>query len=191
MDKLIALFYGKTGRFNYFMSLLIVAVAFYYLYEFYLMDNCLVCNPLLSIPWRDILELFVMVAIGGAYSCLICLLLANDYSYSLWPSMVTIVATLFFFIQTVKRCHDVDFPEFGALIPFFCPLYLLFKPGVKEDSELRTPFIKNIVKVIWGSKWLILALLCLSAYIHHENNYFIHQHYKFFVHPSIEASKVR
>ena len=125
-DKIILwTFGGKTGRFNYFLSLLIVIVGF----------RCLVCSPILSSLWSDLIELFIMLALTGVYFCILICCLGADYSYSIGSVYMPILFTCFFIIQTIKRCHDIGESGWRFLIPIYSPLLLLFLPKELDVDE--------------------------------------------------------
>ena len=155
IDKLIIVSLGgKTGRFNYFLSLLIIVVGFYYFFEHYDPNTCL--------------------ALGGFYSCFLFCLLATDERYCDGPIVIPILFTLFYVVQTIKRCHDVGESGWRFLLPIYSPLLILFlSPEIEVDEE---PEKSSFLMVLWKSKWLILILVLMAAYIYRENLEHIRMH---------------
>lgn len=167
-------FDGKTGRFNYFLSLLILVVGFYYFFEYYDPNTCHVCFPIMSFPWKDLAGLFIMLALGGFYACFLFCMMATDEEYCYGPIIIPILFTLFYVIQTIKRCHDVGESGWRFLIPLYSSLLLLFMaPEIEIDQESEKP---SAFMVLWKSKWLILVLAMMAAYIYRENFEHIRMH---------------
>lgn len=174
-DKIIIwTFGGRTGRFNYFLSLLIVIVGFEYLHTFFYSDRCLVCSPISSFPWSDLIELFIMLALTGVYSCILICCIGADYSYSIGPVYMPILFTCFYIIQTIRRCHDIGESGWRFLIPIYSPLLLLFLP--KELDVDEEPVRTSIWSTLWQSKWLLIVLILLCVYIYVINTRYIHIH---------------
>ncbi len=170
---IVSLFCGKTGRLSYLLSFLIVIVVFYYMFEFYNPYKCHVCNPIMRIPWSDLIEMSTIL-LGGIYSCfLICLMAADESLYD-GPVIVPILFTVFYLIQTIKRCHDIGESGWRFLIPIYSPLFLLFLP--KEIEVDQEPVKSSVLMTIWNSKWLILTflLICLAIYQENQRNIQIH-----------------
>ena len=167
------LFYRKKGRFAYFLSLLIVLVGCYYLFEFYNPNKCHVCHPIMGFPWKDLLEILGFIAIGGIYSCLFICLMATDDSILNCSIIFPILITLFYCIQTIRRCHDLDKSGWWMLLPVYSPLFLLFLPGKNKWKGFS---MESIIITIWNSKWLILTLLLLCAFVYLQNTWFIQRH---------------
>ena len=175
VDKLIFKAFGsKTGRFNYFLSLLIIVVGFYYFFEYYDPNTCHVCHPIMSFPWKDLIGLLVIIALGGFYSCFLFCLLATDERYCDGPIVIPILFTLFYVVQTIKRCHDVGESGWRFLLPIYSPLLILFLSAEIEVDE--EPERTSLIKVLWKSKWLILILVLMAAYIYRENLVHIRMH---------------
>ena len=175
VDKLIfKAFGGKTGRFNYFLSLLIVVVGFNFFLEYYNPNTCHVCYPIMSFPWRDLIEMFVMLGLGSVYTCILVCLLATDERYCDGPIVIPILFTLFYVVQTIKRCHDIGESGWRFLLPIYSPLLILFlSPEIEVDEE---PEKTSFLMVLWKSKWLILILVLMAAYIYRENLEHIRMH---------------
>ena len=175
MDRLIEfLFYGKTGRFSYLLSLLIVIIVLYFVSDYSNPDRCYVCRPIMGIPWSELIFTSVMILIGGIYSCLLFCLVAADDCYSFGPLIILVLFTVFYLIQTIKRCHDVGESGWRFLIPVYSSLLLLFLPKeIEVDQEPETP---SALMVLWGSKWLILTLVIICLIIYLVNQKYIHMH---------------
>jgi uncharacterized membrane protein YhaH (DUF805 family) len=171
--RIVNLFYRKKGRFAYFLSLLIVLVGCYYLFEFYNPNKCHVCNPIMGFPWKDLLEIFGFITIGGIYSCLFICLMATDNSILNCSIIFPILITLFYFVQAIRRCHDLDKSGWWMLLPIYSPLFLLFLPGKNKKKGYS---VESIIITLWNSKWLILILIALCAYIYMGNAWFAHRH---------------
>ena len=173
MEKLIEYITGGIGRFSYLLSLLIVIVGIFYLNTFHFSDGCLVCNPIMSFPWIALLGYFVFIALLGPYFLFLYLQEAFQWGFSMWTFMY-ILLVIFFFVQTIKRCRDLDISSWRALIPVYTPLFLLFLRNKRNEEQ--EPFKKSFLTTSWNSKWLILALILLSVYFYLENAKFIHIH---------------
>lgn len=168
LDKLIDKALGdETGRFNYFLSLLIVVVGFNFFLEYYNPDTCHVCHPIMSFPWRDLIEMFVMLGLGSVYTCILVCLMATDERFCYGPIIIPILFTMFYVIQTTKRCHDIGRSGWRFLLPIYSPLLILFLPAEIEFDE--EPERTSALMVLWKSKWLILILFLMAAYVYYEN----------------------
>ena len=175
MDRFIEyMFSGKTGRFSYLLSLLIVIIVLCFVFEYSNPDRCYGCNPVMGIPWRDLIETSVMILLGGIYSCLLCCVLALDESYFNGSVMIPILSTAFYLIQTTKRCHDIGESGWRFLIPIYSPLFLLFLP--EEIDVDQEPERSSVFMLLWKSKWLILALVIICFIIYWESQKYIHMH---------------
>lgn len=172
-NLIVRTFGGKTGRFNYFLSVLIVLVGFYYLNTFYFSDRCLVCCPIMNFPWQELLGYFVVISLMGAPFLLLVFRVAFEFGIS--NSIIYyIILVLFFVIFSIRRCHDVGHSGWRALLPIYSPLFLFFLPAELEvDQEPDKP---SILMTLWNSKWLFLTLflICLAIYL--ENQRYIHMH---------------
>lgn len=175
IDKIIPkAFDGKTGRFNYFLSLLIIVIGFYYFFEYYNPYTCHVCFPIMNFPWKELVGLLVMIALGGFYSCFLFCMMATDERYCYGPIIIPILFTLFYVIQTIKRCRDAGESGWRFLIPLYSSLLLLFMaPEIEIDQE---PDKTSAFMVLWKSKWLILVLTLIAVYIYRENLEHIRMH---------------
>lgn len=170
-DKLIIrTFGGKTGRLNYFLSVLIVWIGFYYLDTFYFSDSCLVCNPIMSFPWQDLLSCFAAIALMGVSFFLVFFQDSFEFGFSIWTIMY-IILVLFFIIMSIRRCHDIGYSGWRSLLPIYCPLILLFQRAeIDEEQESeKTSLLKNSV-------WFLLILLIMVVCIFLENLKHIHMH---------------
>ena len=99
IDKLIIVSLGgKTGRFNYFLSLLIIVVGFYYFFEHYDPNTCHVCFPIMRFPWGELVGSLFILALGGFYSCFLFCLLATDERYCDGPIVIPIL------FQSIRHC---------------------------------------------------------------------------------------
>lgn len=161
---------GKTGRLNYFLSVLIVWIGFYFLDTFYFSDRCLVCNPIMSFPWQDLLSCFAAIALMGLSFFLVYFQDSFEFGFSIWTIMY-IILVLFFIIMSIRRCHDIGYSGWRSLLPIYCPLILLFQRAeIDEEQESeKTSLLKNSV-------WFLLILLIMVVCIFLENLKHIHMH---------------
>lgn len=173
-DIIIYTFGGKTGRFSYLLSLLIVIIVLCFVFEYSNPERCYGCNPVIGIPWRELITTSVMILLGGIYSCLLCCVLALDESYFDGPVIVPILSTAFYLIQTAKRCHDIGESGWRSLIPIYSPLFLLFLP--EEIDVDQEPERSSLLLLLWKSKWLILSLVIICFIIYWENQKYMHMH---------------
>lgn len=175
MDRFIEfLFYGKTGRFSYLLSLMIVIIVLFFVSDFSNPDRCYVCSPIMSIPWSELIITSFMILIGGIYSCLLFCWMATDERFFDGPVIVPTLFTVFYLVQTIKRCHEVGESGWRFLIPIYSPLFLLFLPAeIEVDREPEEP---SALMVLWGSKWLILALVIICLTIYLINQRYIRMH---------------
>ena len=173
MKKIIEYLNGRTGRFSYLLSLLIVVTGLYYVDTFYFSDMCLVCQPIMSFPWKDLLVFFVLIALLGPYFLFLYLRTAFQWGFSMW-TMIYILLTIFFFVQTIKRCNDLGKSRWRTLIPVYSPLFLVFLRNKRNEEQ--DPIKISFLTILWNSKWLILALILLCVYIYLKNAMFIHIH---------------
>ena len=172
MKKIIDYIYGRTDRFNYFLSLLIVIVGFFYIDWFCNDERCLVCHPLMSIPWRDLFWNF-FTAIGGIYiSILICIILFFEGYWGL-GFIIAVSCSIFWTIQTIRRCNDRNESEWRIFIPFY-PLLLLFLPGKIDNGQVSGKAL--VYNALINGKWLILILVIMIGAIFLENSWNIQRH---------------
>ena len=172
MKKIIEYIYGRTGRFHYFLSLLIVIVGFFYIDWFCNDERCLVCHPLMSIPWRDLFWNF-FTAIGGIYiSILICIILFFEGYWGL-GFIIAVSCSIFWTIQTIRRCNDRNESEWRIFIPFY-PLLLLFLPGKIDNGQVSGKAL--VYNALINGKWLILILVIMIGAIFLENSWNIQRH---------------
>lgn len=181
MDVLKSLLFRKVGRLGYFLSLLIIVAWFYYAYVFFVyegQDGCLTCHPILSFPWKEILEILITIILGGGYSCLLFCLVICEESYDLWPVLLSFVFALFYFVQTVRRCQELGKSGWKTLIPLYSPLFLLFLSG--KNNEEHHSIITSLWMTLWNNKWLILTLLIICWAFYHQNSHYIYMHYRLY-----------
>ena len=132
MDKLKGLFKGKTGRLQYFLSLMIIVVYFYCMNTAYYSEGCLVLFPIKGSPWEDLFWIFINLAIGGIYFCFLICLETVGYGF-LWSLIVSILIVLLYCIQTIRRCHDSGCSGWMSLVPIFSPFLLIFTESTNEE----------------------------------------------------------
>jgi uncharacterized membrane protein YhaH (DUF805 family) len=101
-------------------------------------------------------------------------LLATDERYCDGPIIIPALFTLFYVVQTIKRCHDIGESGWRFLLPIYSPLLILFLPAEIEVDE--EPERTSLLMVLWKSKWLILILVLMAAYICRENLEHIRMH---------------
>ena len=164
---------GRIGRFSYLLSLLIVVVGLYYVDTFYFSDRCLVCQPIRNFPWIELCGCFVFIVLLGPYFLLLYLWTAFQWGISM-GTLMYILLVIFFFVQTIKRCRDMEISNWRALIPVYSPLFLLFLRDKGDD--VQEPIKLSFLMTLWNSKWLILALILFCVYIYLKNAMFIHIH---------------
>ena len=163
---------GRIGRFNYLLSVLIVVLGFFYIDWFCNDNRCLVCNPIMSIPWRD-LFFNLLSALGGIYICpLICIVVIKE---GLFESaiIISISCTLLIIVQTIRRCHDRKESGWRVFIPFY-GLLLLFLPGKIDNDKL--PIKTLVYNTLMNGKWLILVLLLIIGIIYLEHSWCLQRH---------------
>lgn len=166
-EIILKIFGGKTGRFDYLLSLLIIVVGIYYFFEHYDPNTCHVCFPITSFPWGELFGLLVIMALGGFYSCFLFCMLATDERYCYGPIIIPILFTLFYVTLTIKRCHEIGVSGWRFLIPIYSPLLILFLPAENEIDEWQEK--SSALMMLWKSKWLILILILMITYIYFEN----------------------
>lgn len=133
MNKLKGLFKGKTGRLQYFLSLMIIVVYFYCMNTLYYSEGCLVLFPIMGSPWEDLFWIFINLALGGIYFCFLISLETVGYGF-LWSLIVSISIILLYCIQTIRRCHDSGCSGWMSLVPIFSPFLLIFTESTDEVS---------------------------------------------------------
>jgi uncharacterized membrane protein YhaH (DUF805 family) len=172
MKKITEFFEGRIGRFNYLLSILIVVLGLFYIDWFCNDNRCLVCHPIMSVPWRDLFWNTVS-ALGGIYTCPLICFVVIDEGLFISGIGISIICTLFIIVQTIRRCHDRKESGWRILIPFYA-LVLLFLPGKLDkgyDSE-RPLFLNTLMK----GKWLLLILILMIGAIYWENSWYIQRH---------------
>ena len=142
IDKLIIVSLGgKTGRFNYFLSLLIIVVGFYYFFEHYDPNTCHVCFPIMRFPWGELVGLLFILALGGFYSCFFCL-----HPYSLFFRHTF----LFSFIDhSIRANHSSDRVLFCTrIISSYQRLFAAILSVVNDICIHSVHFIRSVRPVI-------------------------------------------
>ena len=173
MKRINEFFKGRIGRFNYLLSILIVVLGFSYIVWFCNDNRCLVCNPIMSIPWKDLLFIILLTASGGVYICsLICFAVIKE---GLFESaiIISISCTLLIIVQTIRRCHDRKESGWRVFIPFYS-LLLLILPGKNDNGKLSKKAL--VFNTLMNGKWLILVLLLLIGIIYLEYSWCFQRH---------------
>ncbi len=176
MKKVIEYFNGRIDRFNYFLSLLIVMAGFFYVDWFCNDHRCLVCHPIMNIPWRDLFWNFI-VAIGGIYTYALTCIFVLSEEYVRPGFIVALSCSIFGMIQSIKRCHDRNESGWRVLIPFY-PLFLLFLPGKTDNAQLSRKAL--VYNTLIDGKWLIFVLLFMIGAIYRENSRNIRMHNRYY-----------
>ena len=173
MKRINEFFKGRIGRFNYLLSILIVVLGFSYIVWFCNDNRCLVCNPIMSIPWKDLLFIVLLTASGGVYICsLICFAVIKE---GLFESaiIISISCTLLIIVQTIRRCHDRKESGWRVFIPFYS-LLLLILPGENDNGKLSKKAL--VFNTLMNGKWLILVLLLIIGIIYLEHSWCLQRH---------------
>ena len=159
----------KLGRLDYFLSVQIVALGLYLFlvavgyYNAHF--NYMHIESAFHFTWPEAMwsfSLLMLTPILGLYLLMLCYVLSKG-CIILYPLLLLILLTLFFIVQTLRRCYDAKI-NFGFILIPMIPLVLFFlksKSRDKEDKEqpLRTSTIHA------GRICLIVILASLAYFI--------------------------
>lgn len=175
MNYLMKILSCKTDRTGYFISILAVVIGFYF-YEFHfnLSDRCYVCQPPEPFPWKEILILFVGTSLGGGYLCILLCWGAFKTSWVGASILIPILLAAFFYVQTIRRCHDIGYSGWRSLIPIYSPLFLFFISSKSVTEEHVGKF--SMVTLLWENKWQILFMIIICLLYYMERISFVHMH---------------
>ncbi len=174
MNYLIKILSSRTDRMGYLISILVVVVGFYF-YDFYFMsDRCYVCQPPELFPWEEILMLSVGSSLGGGYLCILLCWGAFKTSWVGASITIPILLTAFFYLQTIRRCHDIGYSGWRSLIPVYTPLFLFFITGKNENEEHIGK--SSIVTLLLQNKWQILLMIVICLLYYMIRISFVHMH---------------
>lgn len=144
MKYLKTIWLGKTNRTGYVLSVLCVVLGLF-LHQFYLnpFDICYVCRPPELFPWEEIVELFGATKLGGGYLCVLFCWGTYKTSWAGYSIIIPILLTAYYYVQTIKRCHDIGCSGWRSLIPVYSSLFLFFIKSKNENEHLASTHYMN------------------------------------------------
>ncbi len=179
MKYLMKILGCKTDRTGYFLSVLAVVIGFYYyFFHLNLSDTCYVCKPPELFPWIEILTLFVTASLGGGYFCILFCWASFETSWVGASVIFPILLTAFFYVQTIRRCHDVGWSGWKSLIPVYSPLFLFFIVSKSETEEQIGK--SSMVTLLWEKMLLILFMIIICILYYTERASFVHLHHEIY-----------
>lgn len=159
----------RLGRLDYFLSVQIVSLGLYLLliavgyYNAHF--NYMHIERAFQFTWSEAMwgfSLLLLTPLLGMYLLMLYCVLFKE-CIILYPLLLLILLTLFFIVQTLRRCYDAKI-NFGFIFVPIVPFVLFFlrsKPRDNEGKELP-PRTSNIRA---GRICLILILASLAYFI--------------------------
>ena len=159
----------RLGRLDYFLSVQIVALGLYLFlvavgyYNAHF--NYMHIESAFHFTWPEAMwsfSLLMLTPILGLYLLMLCYVLSKE-CIILYPLFLLVLLTLFFIVQTLRRCYDAKINIGFILVPMI-PLALFFLKSKSRDNEdkelpLRTSTIRA------GRICLIVILASLAYFI--------------------------
>lgn len=158
----------RLGRLDYFLSVQIVALGLYLFLVavgYYNAHFNHMIERAFQFTWSEAIWSFTLILFTpllGLYLFMLCYVLSKSFII-LYPLLLLILLTLFFIVQTLRRCYDAKINYGFILIPMI-PLALFFLKSKSRDNEdkeqpLRTSTIRA------GRIFLIVILASLAYFI--------------------------
>lgn len=158
----------RLGRLDYFLSVQIVALGLYLFLVavgYYNAHFNHMIERAFQFTWSEAIwsfSLILFTPLLGLYLFMLCYVLSKSFII-LYPLLLLILLTLFFIVQTLRRCYDAKINYGFILIPMI-PLALFFLKSKSRDNEdkeqpLRTSTIRA------GRIFLIVILASLAYFI--------------------------
>lgn len=159
----------RLGRLDYFLSVQIVSLGLYLFlvavgyYNAHF--NYMHIERAFQFTWSEAMlgfSLLLLTPLLGVYLLMLCYVFSKG-CIILYPLLLLILLTLFFIVQTLRRCYDAKINYGFILIPMI-PLALFFLKSKSRDNEdkeqpLRTSTIRA------GRIFLIVILASLAYFI--------------------------
>ena len=158
----------RLGRLDYFLSVQIVALGLYLFLVavgYYNAHFNHMIERAFQFTWSEAMwgfSFLLLTPLLGVYLLMLCYVLSKS-CIILYPLLLLILLTLFFIVQTLRRCYDAKINYGFILIPMI-PLALFFLKSKSRDNEdkeqpLRTSTIRA------GRIFLIVILASLAYFI--------------------------
>ena len=158
----------RLGRLDYFLSVQIVALGLYLFLVavgYYNAHFNHMIERAFQFTWSEAIwsfSLILFTPLLGLYLFMLCYVLSKS-CIILYPLLLLILLTLFFIVQTLRRCYEAKI-NFGFILIPMIPLVLFFLKSKSRDNEdkeqpLRTSTIRA------GRIFLIVILASLAYFI--------------------------
>ena len=159
----------RLGRLDYFLSVQIVALGLYLFFVavgyYNAHFNYMHIERAFQFTWPEAMwgsSFLLLTPLLGVYLLMLCYVFSKG-CIILYPLLLLILLTLFFIVQTLRRCYDAKINIGFILVPMI-PLALFFlksKSRGNEDKEL--PLRTSTIRA--GRICLIVILASLAYFI--------------------------
>ena len=157
----------KLGRLDYFLSVQIVALGLYLFlvavgyYNAHF--NYMHIESAFHFTWPEAMwsfSLLMLTPILGLYLLMLCYVLSKG-CIILYPLLLLILLTLFFIVQTLRRCYDAKI-NFGFILIPMIPLVLFFLKSKSRDNEDKEQPLRT--STIHAGRICLIVILASLAY---------------------------
>lgn len=159
----------RLGRLDYFLSVQIVALGLYLFFVavgyYNAHFNYMHIESAFQFTWPEAMwgfSLLLFTPILGLYLLLLCCVLFKG-CIILYPLLLLIPLTLFFIVQTLRRCYDAKI-NFGFILIPMIPLALFFLKSKPRDNDGKEQPLRTLT-IRAGRICLIVILASLAYFI--------------------------
>ena len=159
----------RLGRLDYFLSVQIVALGLYLFFVavgyYNAHFNYMHIERAFQFTWPEAMwgfSFLLLTPLLGVYLLMLCYVLSKG-CIILYPLLLLILLTLFFIVQTLRRCYDAMI-NFGFILIPMIPLALFFlKSKSRDNEEIELPLRTSTIRA--GRICLIVILASLAYFI--------------------------
>lgn len=159
----------RLGRLDYFLSIQIVSLGLYLFFiavgYYNAHFNYMNIESAYHFTWPEAMwgfSLLLFTPILGLYLLTLCYVLSKG-CIILYPLLLLILLTLFFIVQTLRRCYEAKI-NFGFILIPMIPLVLFFLKSKTRDNEYKEqPLRTSTIRA--GRICLIVILASLAYFI--------------------------
>ena len=157
----------KLGRLDYFLSVQIVALGLYLFFVtvgyYNAHFNYMHIESAFHFTWPEAIwdfSFLLLTPLLGLYLLMMCYILSKG-CIILYPLLLLILLTLFFIVQTLRRCYDAKI-NFGFILIPMIPLVLFFLKSKSRDNEDKEQPLRT--STIHAGRICLIVILASLAY---------------------------
>ena len=157
----------KLGRLDYFLSVQIVALGLYLFFVavgyYNAHFNYMHIESAFHFTWPEAIwdfSFLLLTPLLGLYLLMMCYILSKG-CIILYPLLLLILLTLFFIVQTLRRCYDAKI-NFGFILIPMIPLALFFLKSKSRDNEDKEQPLRT--STIHAGRICLIVILASLAY---------------------------